>query len=98
MLRAESIERLSVNAKKGDKQWATVTDKKGKRKNQSSRRNLLLLQFVLTTPDRKNKKRDISALCLTCFTPRNKAFGFARPYMSLSRFRVAMPNRLRAGY
>jgi hypothetical protein len=96
MLRAESTERFSINSKKGDKQWATVTDKKGKRKNQSSRRNLLLLRFVLATPDRN--KRGISALCLRRFTPRSKAFGFARPLMSLSWFCVAMPNRFWAGF
>jgi len=58
MLRAETTERLSINAKKGDKQWATVTDKKGNRRNRSSRRSLLL-QFLLATPDRNNKNRDI---------------------------------------
>ncbi len=55
MRRAESTERLFINAKKGDKQWATVTGKKGNRRNRSSRRNLRL-QFVLATPDRNNKK------------------------------------------
>lgn len=54
----ESTERLSIDATKGDKQWATVTGKKGNRKSQSNRRNLLR-QFILATPDRNSKKCDI---------------------------------------
>jgi len=50
--------RFTMNARKGDKQWAIVTGKKGNRRSQSSRRNLLL-QFLLATPDRNSKKRDV---------------------------------------
>src|SRR5476649_221640 len=39
MLRAETTERLSTKARKGDKQWATVTGKKRNRRSLSSRRS-----------------------------------------------------------